>query len=184
MFQIILCSDAIIIQTNDNRHRLKEYEEVLVFLIDFLIIKPGFKLKGITTEVFATDYLMDIKDIDNRYSNLKLSKMPIEQYNIQRNKPEDIISRNQTSEILSSTYEVNYYHESKPCLYKKEVFSTAEYYNSIIGRVNINVAAYVSSSHGIGNTKEAIMKNIGNLRRFLLENLKQSFKDEYIKLLF
>ena len=110
--------------------------------------------------------------------------MPIEQYNIQRNKHEDIISRNQTSEILSTAYEVNYYHESKPCLYKKEDFSTADYYNDIIGRVNINVAAYVSSSHGIGNTKEAIMKNIGNLRRFQLENLKQSFKDEYIKLLF
>lgn len=184
MFQIILSSDAIIIQTNDNKHRLRRYEEELVFLIDFLIIKPGFKVKGITTEVFVIDYIYDIKEINNRYTNLNLSKMPIEQYNIQRNKHEDIISRNQTSEILSTAYEVNYYHESKPCLYKKEVFSTAEYYNDIIGRVNINVAAYVSSSHGIGNTKEAIMKNIGNLRRFQLENLKQSFKDEYIKLLF
>ena len=126
-----------------------------------------------------------INDIPRLYKHLNLIKKPREKQNVMREvRPVGYPKIEEVAENLSTSYEVNYFNEMKPCLYKKVDFSTAEYYDSNIGRVVIKIATYLVNSEANRFSSDIISDEIKKLRTYAMKELMDSFKKEYIEMTF
>lgn len=135
----------------------------------------------IKTEFTTLDFVERINDVARYYNNLPINPRPRERQNINRDYKQEYPKIEEVAENLSVSYETNYFNEMRKSFYKKINFSTAEYYNSTIGRVEIKIAAYLTNSQIVKDTEEAILKVIGKLRRYAREQLMESFTKEYIE---
>lgn len=136
----------------------------------------------IRTELTTKDFIEKINDLTRYYKHLNLIKKPREKQNIMRDvRPIGYPKIEDIAENLSTSYEVNYFNELRPCLYKKVDFSTAEYYNSNIGRVIIKIATYLISSEDNRFANDLILDEIKKLRTYAKKELMDSFTNEYIE---
>ena len=183
--QIILADDLILIKTIGENVHIGNYEKDLDFLIDSIIVSNRLKVTMIRTELTTKDFVEKINDLTRYYKHLNLIKKPREKQNIMRNiRPVSYPRIEDIAENLSTSYEINYFNEIRPCLFKKVDFSTAEYYDSNIGRVIIKIATYLISSEDNRFSSDLILDEIKKLRTYAMKELMDSFKKEYIEMTF
>ena len=183
--QIILADDLIVIKTRGENVHIGNYEKDLDFLIDSIIVSNRLKVTMIRTELTTKDFVEKINDLTRYYKHLNLIKKPREKQNIMRNiRPVSYPRIEDIAENLSTSYEINYFNEIRPCLFKKVDFSTAEYYDSNIGRVIIKIATYLISSEDNRFSSDLILDEIKKLRTYAMKELMDSFKKEYIEMTF
>ena len=119
----------------------------------------------IRTELTTKDFVEKINDLTRYYKHLNLIKKPREKQNIMRNiRP---VSYPRIEDIA-----------------EKVDFSTAEYYDSNIGRVIIKIATYLISSEDNRFSSDLILDEIKKLRTYAMKELMDSFKKEYIEMTF
>ena len=180
--QIILADDLILIKTIGENVHIGDYEKDLDFLIDSIIVSNRLKVTMIRTELTTKDLIKNIDDIPRWYKHLNLIKKPREKQNVKREvRPVGYPKIEDVAENLSTSYEVNYFNEMRPCLYKKVDFSTAEYYDSNIGRVAIKIATYLINSEANRFSSNIISDEIKKLRTYAQKELMDSFTNEYIE---
>lgn len=180
-YQIILTDDIIVIKTHGDNVHIGDCENDLAYLIDSIIISNNLKVTMIRTELTTKDLVEKIDDITRDYKHLNLIKKPREKQNILREEKNVGYPRLiDIAENLSTSYEINYFNEMKPSLYKKVEFSTAEYYDLNVGRVIIKIATYLINSDTAGFSNDIIMDQIKKLRTYAKKELKDSFTKEYI----
>ena len=168
-YQIILTDDIIVIKTNGDNVHIGDCENDLAYLIDSIIISNNLKVTMIRTELTTKDLVENI------------IKKPREKQTILREEKNVGYPRLiDIAENLSTSYEINYFNEMKPSLYKKVEFSTAEYYDLNVGRVIIKIATYLINSDTAGFSNDILMDQIKKLRTYAKKELKDSFTKEYI----
>ena len=157
----------------------------MAYLIDSIIVSNRLKVTMIRTELTTKDFVEKINDLTRYYKHLNLIKKPREKQNIMRNiRPVSYPRIEDIAENLSTSYEINYFNEIRPCLFKKVDFSTAEYYDLNIGRVIIKIATYSISSEDNRFANDLILDEIKKLRTYAMKELMDSFTKEYIEMTF
>lgn len=183
-YQIILAPDLILIKTPVGKKHLDDYEKEFSDIINMLIVDNGLKITMIRTELCTRDFIKQIGDVSRYYKHLVIKPKPRERQNINREYTQEYPKVEEIAENLSASYEINYFNEMRTSLYKKVSFSTAEYYNSSIGKVETKVATYLINSQVGGYTSDSVFDVVKKLRIYAREELMDSFTKEYIEITF
>ncbi len=176
--QVVLSSRYVIISSTDNVNQLKNWEEVVDSIVDAITRDNEYCIKSIVVEASTLDYIENISQVNEKYKYLVIEPKLKLGYNIDRKKYGDADIKSDDFEHLNTKHITRYLQEQDMSYYKEEDFSTAEYYDKYIGRVETKIALYKDGLY-IGNSN--CISVIAEYRARLQQILIKSFTDQYLK---
>lgn len=159
---------------------MKGYKPVVKFINNHIVCKDDTIFYGIIFEANTEDYVTRIDDVERFVKNLRIDRDIVQQYNKQRSNNHSY-SKYDSEEHYSVDFSSNYYTDSGICSKKKVKFSTAEYYNNIIGRITTVIATkslYIDSN---SLSRMNLYDNIEKMKEKQYDMLLDSFNEEYLQ---
>ncbi len=178
--QIILTEYCAIIRTNEGQKHLKDYEKSLKIILNRIIVPESTRFKGLRYEASAVDYITKISDVEKFFKGINVETDLVEEYNIQRKAKKMYNPKEMSVEHYTTKYVSEYFSDSRPCYNKEVNFSTGEYYDERIGKVQINICIYHGTyQHFFSNND--VRSDVEKLKDKYFEILTKSFTDEYMQ---
>lgn len=179
---IAICKYGAIFYTDEGEKHLKNIGHALEVLLNDIIKIEDSKILNLEFQAVTLDYIKDINNVSRWYKDVRIDRKMIEEYNIKRDKELDYKGKN--DELYTARYFSNYFSETEPCYTKEVDFSTAEYYNDIIGRVYTTISVYYYNNSNSRLTNFNIPELILKLEDEHFKILLNSLKKQYIEKIF
>ncbi len=177
---VAIASDGAIIYTKDGQKHLKEYKPAIKFINNHIVWKDDTTFYCVRFEARTEDYVTNINDVERFVKNLRLDRNIIQQYNKQRSKNQ-FSSKNENEEHYSVGFSSDYYTDMGFCSKKEVEFSTAEYYNNIIGRIGTIIAIKSLYTDSNSLSKMNFYDDIEKLKEKQFDMLIDCFNKEYLE---
>lgn len=183
--EIVLSDNIVLIYTLEGQNYLADgVSQVINLLKNYIFSNNQIRIRQLTYDVNYEDYLEDSEELKEISKDVKIDCDLTQEYNIKREKKSDYNMKNEVIENFKSQYISSYFTDNGISHYKEIAYSTAEYYNKIVGKLTTKIETFILVTTEGNNfiSGNELNLEIDKLRTKASELFKESFTEKYFKI--